>query len=107
MEEQDQQDSFVGIYGLSSDSDGILVATRPNEPLLRKQPPLESSHSIHVRSLVILSFWTVVILLGLPTWWWTTSIHRARLPLEEMLEWADGKASRLTKSRKLSSPRIV
>lgn len=58
-----------------------------------KSPPPESSTSIHVRSLVIISFWLVVICLGLPTWWWTTSIYRARLPLQEMLEWADGKVS--------------
>ncbi|KAA6407516.1 MAG: GPI transamidase component PIG-S [Lasallia pustulata] len=58
----------------------------------KKSPPPESSTSIYTRSLVIISFWLVVVCLGLPTWWWTTSIYRARLPLQEMLEWADGKA---------------
>lgn len=58
-----------------------------------KLPPPESSTSIHIRSLVIASFWLVVVCLGLPTWWWTTSIYRARLPLQEMLEWADGKVN--------------
>lgn len=58
-----------------------------------KSPPPESSRSIHIRSLVIISFWLVVVCLGLPTWWWTTSIYRARLPLQEMLEWADGKVN--------------
>lgn len=58
-----------------------------------KLPPPESSTSIHIRSLVIASFWFVVVCLGLPTWWWTTSIYRARLPLQEMLEWADGKVN--------------
>lgn len=57
----------------------------------KKQPPPESLESIRIRSLVVASFWAIVIFLGLPTWWWTTSIHRARLPLREMLEWADGK----------------
>lgn len=62
----------------------------------KKSPPPESSTSIYTRSLVIISFWLVVVCLGLPTWWWTTSIYRARLPLQEMLEWADGKVSSLS-----------
>lgn len=57
----------------------------------KKQPPPESAENVRVRSLVILSFWAIVVFLGIPTWWWTTSIHRAHLPLREMLEWADGK----------------
>ena len=56
-----------------------------------KKPPPESVEGIHVRGLVIFSFWAIVIFLGLPVWLWTTSIHRARLPLQEMLDWADGK----------------
>ncbi|CAD6565223.1 MAG: GPI transamidase component [Alectoria sarmentosa] len=62
----------------------------------QKQPPPESSKSIKTRGLVILSFWAVVILLGFPLWLWTTSIHRARLPLQHMLDWADGKACKPT-----------
>ena len=58
---------------------------------VKKQPPPESLDSLRVRSLVISSFWAIVIFLGLPVWWWTTSIYRARLPLQEMLDWADGK----------------
>ena len=57
----------------------------------RKQPPPESRKSIKTRELVILSFWAVIILLGLPVWLWTTSIHRASLPLQNMLDWGDGK----------------
>lgn len=56
-----------------------------------KKPPPESSESVRVRGLVISSFWAVVIFLGLPVWLWTTSIHRATLPLQDMLDWADGK----------------
>ncbi len=56
-----------------------------------KAPPPESSESIRLRAMVILSFWAVVIFLGLPVWLWTTSIHRARLPRQEMTDWADGK----------------
>ena len=55
------------------------------------QPPPETFEGLHIRRLVIISFWAVAIVLGLPIWLWTTSIHRARLPLQEMLEWADGK----------------
>ena len=58
----------------------------------KKKPPPESAEGIRIRSLVIFSFWAIVIFLGLPVWLWTTSIHRARLPLQEMLDWADGKA---------------
>ena len=57
----------------------------------QKEPPPETPNSIKTRGLVILSFWAVVILLGLPVWIWTTSIHRASLPLQDMLDWADGK----------------
>ena len=56
-----------------------------------KNPPPESSESVKTRGLVIFSFWAVVLFLGLPVWLWTTSIHRARLPLQDMLDWADGK----------------
>lgn len=54
-------------------------------------PPPESSQSITTRRLVILSFWAVAILLGLPLWFKTTTIYRASLPLQQMLDWADGK----------------
>lgn len=58
-----------------------------------KKPPQENPQSIHLRTLVILSFWAIVIFLGLPVWLWTTSIYRARLPLQNMLDWAHGKVS--------------
>lgn len=79
---------------VAASSGRSVHTTRPKDgsvTVSRKLPPPESSTSIHTRSLVIASFWLVVICLGLPTWWWTTSIYRARLPLQEMLEWADGK----------------
>lgn len=60
----------------------------------QKRPPPEKPGSRYTRTFVIVSFWLVVILLGIPVWIWTTSIHRARLPLEEMREWADGKVTR-------------
>lgn len=57
----------------------------------KKQPPPESTESIWTRRLVILSFWAVVVFLGLPVWWKTTTVYRANLPVQEMLDWADGK----------------
>jgi Phosphatidylinositol-glycan biosynthesis class S protein len=36
-----------------------------------------------------------VIFLGLPLWWKTTNIYRAKLPLELMDEWSDGKVPSL------------
>ena len=66
--------------------DKLVSATK-----VTKNPPPESAEGRRVRGLVIFSFWAIVIFLGLPVWLWTTSIHRARLPLQEMMDWADGK----------------
>ena len=76
---------------VSEDNDEKIDTLAPSTKAATKKPPLESAEAIWTRSLVILSFWAVVVFLGLPLWWWTTSIHRARLPLDKMLEWADGK----------------
>lgn len=62
-----------------------------NSAVVKKQPPPESTEAIRVRQSVILSFWAIVIILGIPIWLWTTSIHRARLPLQEMVDWAEGR----------------
>jgi phosphatidylinositol glycan class S len=56
-----------------------------------KLPPPETTESLWLRRLSILSFWAVVIFLGLPTWLKTTAIYRADLPLQEMTDWAEGK----------------
>lgn len=56
-----------------------------------KQPPPEKAADARRRSLVVLSFWLVVVVLGLPIWWRTTTIYRADLPLDRMLQWAEGK----------------
>ena len=66
--------------------DKLVSATK-----VTKNPPPESAEGIRVRGLAIFSFWAIVIFFGLPVWLWTTSIHRARLPLQEMMDWADGK----------------
>ena len=56
----------------------------------KKQPPPEAPDAVWLRTKVILSFWAVIVFLGLPVWWQTTSIYRARLPIQEMLEWSRG-----------------
>ncbi|KAG0135889.1 phosphatidylinositol-glycan biosynthesis class S protein [Tuber indicum] len=60
----------------------------------KKPPPPDTPEGTRTRSLVILSFWVVVITVGLPLWWITTAIYRAPLPLKEMQSWADGRACR-------------
>ncbi|EXJ81459.1 hypothetical protein A1O3_07751 [Capronia epimyces CBS 606.96] len=55
-----------------------------------KQPPPEKPEAVSLRTKIVLSFWAVILFLGLPTWWQTTSIYRADLPLQDMLNWADG-----------------
>ncbi|KAF9699193.1 hypothetical protein EKO04_003153 [Ascochyta lentis] len=54
-------------------------------------PPPESKEGQWLRRAAILSFWAVVVLLGLPVWWKTTAIYRAELPLQDMTAWAEGK----------------
>lgn len=61
----------------------------------RKQPPPEKPSDARRRSTVILSFWLIVLCLGLPIWWNTTAIPRANLPLDEMMDWADGKVGNI------------
>jgi phosphatidylinositol glycan class S len=58
---------------------------------LTKQPPPETRESLWLRRLSILSFWLVVVFLGLPIWLKTTAIYRAELPLQDMTDWAEGK----------------
>lgn len=57
----------------------------------RLEPPPEKPESIRMRTQVILSFWAIVLFLGLPIWWKTTTIYRAPLPLDQMTDWAEGR----------------
>ncbi|KAI1137355.1 phosphatidylinositol-glycan biosynthesis class S protein [Hypoxylon sp. FL0543] len=61
-------------------------------PLKRKEPPPEKPADIQRRSYIVASFWFIVLFLGLPIWWKTTTIYRADLPLNQMMDWADGRA---------------
>lgn len=56
-----------------------------------REPPLEKPEQIRMRNLVLLSFWAIIIFLGLPIWWKTTAIYRASLPLDQMMDWAEGR----------------
>ena len=69
----------------------FVARTLQNEE--SKQPPAEDAATIKAKRRAIFSFWFVVLFLGLPVWLWTTSIHRANLPVQEMLAWANGKVS--------------
>jgi phosphatidylinositol glycan class S len=71
--------------------DQFAPSKTANAASTRKEPPPEKPESIRLRYLVLLSFWAIIILLGLPIWWATTSIYRAPLPMEQMMDWADGK----------------
>ncbi len=83
---QDQDDSEV-----AESSDDLEETDNIPQVTARKEPPPERPESIRVRTFVILSFWALVVFLGLPIWWKTTTIYRANLPLQQMMEWADGK----------------
>jgi phosphatidylinositol glycan class S len=72
----------------------VPVAATSGAPQVHKEPPPEPPSDITRRSHVVLSFWFIVILLGVPIWWKTTSIYRSHLPLDAMHQWADGKACR-------------
>ncbi|RCI13551.1 hypothetical protein L249_5608 [Ophiocordyceps polyrhachis-furcata BCC 54312] len=64
-----------------------------NAAIVSKDPPPEKPSETRKRFHIVLSFWFIVVVLGLPIWWWTTTIYRAGLPLDRMLQWAEGKAT--------------
>ncbi|ROV88470.1 hypothetical protein VMCG_10471 [Cytospora schulzeri] len=74
--------------------EAVEVHPAPPTTSARKEPPPEKPSDIRRRSFIILSFWLIVLCLGLPIWWHTTTIPRASLPLDDMMDWADGKACR-------------
>jgi hypothetical protein len=81
---------------ISTTPTSTIPTSNPPEAVstTRKQPPVEKPSDIRRRTWVILSFWLIIVCLGLPIWWETTTIYRANLPLTEMLEWSDGKVWR-------------
>ncbi|KAG0159012.1 Phosphatidylinositol-glycan biosynthesis class S protein [Penicillium digitatum] len=69
-------------------------ASQVDQPSVKRTPPPETPAALQTRFKVIAAFWAVIIFLGFPIWWKTTSIYRASLPIKEMVDWADGKACR-------------
>lgn len=65
--------------------------TSPVKPSALRVPPPENQEATQTRLRVIVAFWVVIVFLGLPIWWKTTSIYRAHLPIQEMVDWADSK----------------
>jgi phosphatidylinositol glycan class S len=76
-----------GVLGKGEDAPANAV----NVVKAKKEPPPEKPEQIRMRSFVLLSFWAIIIFLGLPIWWRTTTIYRANLPLDQMMDWADGR----------------
>jgi len=74
----------------------VAADRAPPSPTLPplKEPSPEKPSDIHRRTLVVLSFWLIVLCLGVPIWWRTTEIYRAALPLDQMQLWAEGKVCR-------------
>ena len=77
-----------GLTGSGEDAPPNAV----NVAKAKKEPPPEKPEQIRMRSFVLLSFWAIIIFLGLPLWWRTTTIYRANLPLDQMMDWAEGRA---------------
>lgn len=69
--------------------------TMSSKASAQQLPPPEKPEAIRTRFGVIAAFWAVVIFLGFPIWWKTTSIYRAHLPVQEMVDWANGKVRRV------------
>ncbi|KAF9893594.1 GPI transamidase component [Aspergillus nanangensis] len=68
--------------------------TMSSKSSVQRLPPPEKPEAVWTRFKIIAAFWAVIVFLGFPIWWKTTSIYRARLPVQEMVEWADGKTCR-------------
>lgn len=78
----------------SSDPDNTATTTiMSSKTSTQRVPPPEKPETTRTRFKVIAAFWAVIIFLGLPIWWKTTSIYRAHLPFQEMVDWADAKVS--------------
>ncbi|PFH62685.1 hypothetical protein XA68_12556 [Ophiocordyceps unilateralis] len=78
----------------SEEEEEMTAMMASNHQHLPKQPPPEKPSDSRKRFHIVLSFWFIVVVLGLPIWWRTTTIYRAKLPLDRMLQWAEGKACR-------------
>lgn len=78
----------------SSDSSPRANTTMGSKDSAARIPAPEKPETVRTRSLVIAAFWCMIIFFGFPIWWKTTSVYRARLPIEAMVDWANGKTCR-------------
>ena len=79
---------------MTAKQEGSVPSEAPddtNSIAVSRNPLPEKPEAIRTRTRVIAAFWAVIIFLGFPIWWQTTSIYRARLPVHEMIDWANGK----------------
>ncbi|KFY76551.1 hypothetical protein V499_03842 [Pseudogymnoascus sp. VKM F-103] len=81
----------TGKHGID---DGEAPAEAVSAIPKKKGPPPEKPENIRIRLYVMAVSWAMVLFIGLPIWWWTTAIYRADLPLDAMMDWADGRACR-------------
>jgi phosphatidylinositol glycan class S len=81
------ENSAIDVGREDAPANAVSIATK------KKEPPPEKPESIKLRSLVIFSFWAIILVLGVPIWWRTTTIYRANLPLDQMKDWAEGRVS--------------
>lgn len=79
--------------GLDADANVTPEVAQVKTVSATKNPPPENERSIWTRTKIILSFWVVIFCVGIPMWWQTTSVYRARLPFQEMLDWDHGTVS--------------
>ncbi|KAM3514193.1 hypothetical protein MY11210_002184 [Beauveria gryllotalpidicola] len=80
---------------MANEATAEAAASPAAEPVIGyTPPPAEKPSDARRRSYIVWSYWLIVVFLGLPIWWQTTAIHRAHLPLDGMMQWADGKACR-------------
>lgn len=91
---------------ISGDPVSSPTDSNPSKSAQRVPAP-ESPQAIQTRFRVIAAFWSVIIFLGFPIWWQTTSIYRAHLPIQEMVDWADGKVINNTACRQLTRLTIL
>ncbi|GAQ03423.1 GPI transamidase component PIG-S [Aspergillus lentulus] len=85
------EDLRSSIQSTAQPSDHCPMSSKASAQQL---PPPEKPEAIRARFGVIAAFWAVIIFLGFPIWWKTTSIYRAHLPVQEMVDWANGKTCR-------------
>jgi hypothetical protein len=78
-----------GIMAPGDVQDTSAAPSAPSQAQL--QPPPEKPSDISRRTRIVISFWLLVLCLGVPIWWKTTTIYRANLPLDDMMQWAEGK----------------